>query len=60
MAKMTRIGAPLDLADNSEFTDLRRASALGGLLELLESAPPETMLRAEGLAALLGAVIDEG
>lgn len=52
--------APLDLSDDGEFTALRRDLALGGLLELLELAPPESSIGTEALAALLGALLEPG
>jgi hypothetical protein len=60
MDNLPRIGRAVDLSDNSEFTELRREAALATLLELLELAAPAATMQAEGLAALLGAVLDSG
>lgn len=60
MATIPRIGAPLDLSDNSEFIELRRTAALGTLIELLELAAPNSAIGTEGMAALLGTLLDSG
>lgn len=57
MATIPRIGASPDTAPDCEFEDDQRSRALAALLELLELASPESTVTAEGLAALLGAVL---
>lgn len=45
---------------NDEFAALSRDLALASLVELLELVQPGASMNAEGLAALLGAVLDAG
>ncbi len=57
-AETIRFADPLPDPGADEFTQLRREQALAALVDLLEQAAPGATLCAEGLAALLGAVVE--
>lgn len=48
---------PQLLADDTEFEASQRDEALHALHDLLEQLPPDALLRADGMAALIGRVI---
>lgn len=55
---MTHQASGADTNGDSEFLAMRRTNAFGGLLELLESAPPGSAVQTEGIAALLSVILE--